>query len=77
MESDMTLAKREQVVSVRPDAQEQLSSGADRNVGQTEVQRKRARTFARHQKISERGAAAPIGILSVPWLDTSSTKNFH
>jgi methyl-accepting chemotaxis protein len=60
----MALAKRAQVVSGRIGDQELPTSGADRNVAQADVQRRRVRTFARQQKIAERVAAATAEMAS-------------
>ena len=57
----MTLAKRADVGSVRRD---EPATGADRAAGQADVQRKRARTFARQQKIAERVASATVEMSS-------------
>jgi methyl-accepting chemotaxis protein len=56
----MALAKRAQVVTGRRVEQPPpvAASAADRGPAQAEVQRRRARTFARQQKIAERVAAA-------------------
>jgi methyl-accepting chemotaxis protein len=60
----MTLAKRAEVGSGRRDEPGHTSNGADRSAGQAEVQRKRARTFARQQKVAERVAAATAEMAS-------------
>jgi methyl-accepting chemotaxis protein len=64
MENDMTLAKRAQVGPGRHEALGHAPVGNDRSAGQAEVQRKRARTFARQQKVAERVAAATAEMAS-------------
>jgi methyl-accepting chemotaxis protein len=60
----MTLAKRAEVKPGRRDEQRQTTTGSDRNAGQADIQRKRARTFARQQKVAERVAAATAEMAS-------------
>jgi methyl-accepting chemotaxis protein len=64
MENDMTLAKRAEVGSGRREELGHTSNGADRSAGQAEVQRKRARTFARQQKVAERVASTTAEMAS-------------
>jgi methyl-accepting chemotaxis protein len=64
MESDMTLAKRASVGPGRHEELGQTGHGADRAVGQADVQRKRARTFARQQKVAERVASTTAEMAS-------------
>jgi len=60
----MALTKRSQIVSMRHEEQGQSSANPERGVAQADVQRKRARTFARQQKIAERVAAATAEMAS-------------
>ena len=60
----MALAKRAQVLSVTRVEQGPPSGGSDRGAAQADVQRRRARTFARQQKIAERVAAATAQMAS-------------
>ena len=60
----MTLAKRAEVGPGRRDELGHTPNGIDRSAGQAEVQRKRARTFARQQKVAERVAAATAEMAS-------------
>ena len=60
----MTLAKRAEVAPGRRDEPGHISNGADRSAGQAEVQRKRARTFARQQKVAERVASTTAEMAS-------------
>jgi methyl-accepting chemotaxis protein len=64
MESDMTLAKRADVGAGRREEFGHASNGTDRSAGQAEVQRKRARTFARQQKVAERVASTTAEMAS-------------
>src|SRR5450756_1382439 len=64
MENDMTLAKRAEVGSGRREELGHTSNGTDRSAGQAEVQRKRARTFARQQKVAERVASTTAEMAS-------------
>ena len=60
----MPLTKRAQVVPGRREDLGHIANGIDRSAGQAEVQRKRARTFARQQKVAERVAAATAEMAS-------------
>jgi len=60
----MPLTKRAQVVPGRREDLGHVANGIDRSAGQAEVQRKRARTFARQQKVAERVAAATAEMAS-------------
>jgi len=60
----MTLAKRADVAPGRRDEHRQAAAGIDRDTKQANVQRKRARTFARQQKVAERVAAATAEMAS-------------
>jgi methyl-accepting chemotaxis protein len=61
----MALAKRVQVSSGRREEPPlAASAGTDRGAAQADVQRRRARTFARQQKIAERVAAATAEMAS-------------
>jgi len=60
----MPLTKRAQVVPGRREEFATTANGIDRSSGQAEVQRKRARTFARQQKVAERVAAATAEMAS-------------
>ena len=60
----MALVKRAQVVSGLREEQGSAGNSVDRGAAQADVQRKRARTFARQQKIAERVAAATAQMAS-------------
>ena len=61
----MPLTKRAQVLpGRREEFGTSTANGIDRSAGQAEIQRKRARTFARQQKVAERVAAATAEMAS-------------
>src|SRR6202140_1960209 len=64
MGNDMTLAKRAEVGSGRREGLGLTANAGDRSAGQADVQPKRARTFARQQKVAERVAAATAEMAS-------------